>query len=206
MKFTQNDEEQYILSYFKDTLDGTFISIGENDGETFSNVRALALTGRFRGVMVEPAPIPLEKLRKLYNGHKGFYIYPYAISTSNGKDTLQVSGSLCSASDSGLVSTFHPQEMARFKGATPYTPTEVKIFRWKTFYNRLTIKTFDFISIDAEGSDLDILQQMDLNELKTKCICLEWNGKTELKQAYEVYLPEGFNLIYTSAENLIYAR
>ncbi len=202
--FSQSAEEKYILDYFGDFI-GTFLSIGENDGETFSNVRALALR-KWSGAMVEPAPIPLEKLRKLYNGHKGFYIYPYAISTSNGKDTLQVSGSLCSASDSGLVSTFHPQEMARFKGTTPYTPTEVKIFRWRTFYNRLTIKTFDFISIDAEGSDLDILQQMDLNELKTKCICLEWNGKSELKQAYEVYLPEVFKLIYTSGENLIYAR
>ena len=198
---SQNLEEQYILEYFGDQV-GTFISFGENDGVTFSNVRALALRG-WKGVMVEPSPKAYAKLKELYNGHKGFYIYPYAISNHNGKCILQESGPLCSASDIGLVSTFHTEEMARFKTTVRYEPVEVKTFKWKTFLNRLTIKEFDFISLDVEGSELYILPDMDLS--KVKCICIEWNGKQDLKTAYEKYL-EGFRLIYTSGENLIYGR
>lgn len=202
-RYSQNLEEDYILDYFKDYPAGTFLSIGENDGQTFSNVRALALTGRFKGVMVEPHPEANERLKKLYHGYKGFYIYPYAITKHNGKAILQASGPQATSSDVGLVSTFHAHEKARFERVVSYTPIEVKTFKWKTFLNRLSIKTFDFMSIDCEGSEMDFLPDMDLSQ--TKMICIEWNGKPELKVAFEKYL-DGFNLIYTSAENLLYAR
>lgn len=198
---SQNNEEEVILKYFEGKT-GTFLDIGANDGITFSNTRALAERG-WKGVLVEPSPKAFELLEKRYEGHKGFYIYPFAIGGHNGKAMLQESGPLCSANDIGLVSTFHNSEMDRFKRTVAYTPIEVKIYKWKTFLNRLTIKEFDFISMDCEGSELDILPDMDLS--KTSCLCLEWNSKPELKTEYEKYL-DGFKLIYTSAENLIYAR
>lgn len=199
--YSQNQEEKIILEYFGSET-GTFIDIGANDGVTFSNTRALAERG-WRGVLVEPSPQAFEKLKSLYNGHKGFYTYPYAISGHNGKAMLQESGPLCSAADIGLVSTFHAEEKARFSKSVRYSPIEVKTFRWKTFLNRLSVKEFDFVSMDCEGDELNILPQMDLSA--TRMICIEWNGKQDLKTEYEKYL-DGFNLIYTSAENLIYAR
>lgn len=200
--YSQNEEERVILEYFSDKPAGVFLSIGENDGITFSNVRALAERG-WRGVMVEPSPKAYAKLKDLYNGHKGFYTYPYAISDHNGKAMLQESGPLCSTADIGLVSTFHAEEKARFSKSVRYSPIEVKTFRWKTFLNRLSVKEFDFISMDCEGDELNILPHMDLSA--TRMICIEWNGKHDLKTEYEKYL-DGFNLVYTSAENLIYAR
>lgn len=199
--YSQNNEEQIILDYFKD-FTGAFLDIGANDGETFSNTRALAERG-WKGVLVEPSPKAFEKLKSLYDGHKGFYLYPFAISDHNGKKMLQVSGPLCSAADTGLVSTFHDHEKARFSKSVEYSPVEVKTFRWKTFLNRLRIKSFDMVSLDVEGDELNILPEMDLTE--TQLIVIEWNSKPELKTEYEKYL-EGFNLIYTSAENLIYTR
>jgi len=201
--YSQSKEEEVILNYFKDYESGTFLSVGENDGQTLSNVRALALTGKFCGTMIEPSPKAFAQLKKLNNGHKGFYLSNYALGSHNGKAMLQESGPLCTAADVGLVSTFHSNEMDRFKSTVKYEPVEVKVFKWKTFLNRLTIKEFDLISMDCEGSELDILPDMDLS--KTKCICLEWNSKPELKTEYEKYLT-GFNLIYTSGENLIYGR
>lgn len=199
--YSQSREEEVILKYFEGKT-GTFLDIGANDGITFSNTRALAERG-WKGVLVEPSPKAFEILKMRYEGHKGFYIYPFAIGSHNGKAMLQESGPLCSANDIGLVSTFHSNEMERFKRTVKYEPVEVKIFKWKTFLNRLTIKDFDFISADCEGSELDILPDMGLS--KCQCICLEWNSKPELKTEYEKYL-DGFKLIYTSSENLIYAR
>lgn len=200
--FSQNKEEQIILEYFGDFV-GTFADIGCNDGQTFSNTRALALRG-WKGILVDPSPRAIQKCRELYNGHKGFYIYEYAIRNHNGKAMLQQSGPLCSPSDDGLVSTFHSHEKARFDKKIPYESIEVKTFKWKTFLNRLRIKEFDMISIDVEGDELNILPDMDLS--KTKLLCIEWNGNESMKKAYETFLPEGFKLIYTSGENLIYAR
>ena len=66
-------------------------------------------------------------------------------------------------------------------------------------------KTYDFISLDIEGMELDVLPQMDLNKLGTKLICVEFNGKQKEKYD-ELIVPQGFNLISQNAENLMYAK
>ena len=199
--YSQSQEEKIILDYFGNHV-GTFVDIGANDGKTFSNTRALAERG-WKGVCIEPDPEAFARLKALYDGHKGVYAYGYAISDHNGKKMLQKSGTLLKNGDTGLVSTFHSQEVDRFKSAVQYQPIEVKSFRWKTAMNRWQIKEFDFVSLDIEGDELNVLPDMDLS--KVKCICIEFNSKQDLKKEYEKYL-DGFKLIYTSGENLIYAR
>jgi FkbM family methyltransferase len=199
--FSQNSEEEVILKYFGNDI-GTFADIGCNDCVTFSNTRALALKG-WKGIFVDPSSKAISNCHKLYDGYKGFYMYPFALGSHNGMGTLHESGPLVSANDHGLVSTFHSSEMDRFKDKVQYTPVPVKVFKWKTFLNRLAIKSFDMISMDCEGSEMEILPDMDLS--KTRLIVLEWNGNDSLKKQYNKYLGE-FRLIYTSGENLIYAR
>lgn len=199
--YSQNKEEEVILKYFEGKT-GTFLDIGSNDGMTLSNVRALA-ERNWSGVFVEPSPKAFERLEANYSGLKGFYFYPFALGSRNGKAFLQESGALLGSEDVALVSTFHSSEMNRFKSVVKYEPVEVQVYTWKTFLNRLQVKEFDCISMDCEGSELEILPDMDLS--KTQLICIEWNGKQYLKTEYEKYL-EGFKLIYTSAENLIYVR
>lgn len=202
--FSQNLEEKYILEYFGDYI-GTFLDLGANDGIKFSNTRALALRG-WKGVFVDASPQAMDRCRTLYKGFKGHYFYDLAITKHMGKDIFNESGSLIDATDIGLVSTFHKEEMARFNKTVDYNPIEVETLKWKTFLNRIKsikIKHFDFMSIDIEGDELNVLPDMDLS--KTKLICIEWNGKQHLKDNFEHYL-DGFKLIYTSGENLVYGR
>lgn len=183
---------------------GTFLDLGANDGRTLSNTRALAEVG-WCGVLVEPSPQAFPKLKNLYETEKKgcFYVYNCAIGNHNGKAVLHDSGELLKQGDKALVSTLVKEETKRFSNVLTYEETQVKVFRWKTFYNRLSIKKFDFISIDCEGMDLDILKQMNISELGVKCLCIEWNGNQKLKAEYDEIM-SGFKVIYTSAENLIY--
>lgn len=200
--YSQNEEEKHILNYFGD-FKGSFLSLGENDGTTLSNVRALA-ERQWCGVMVEPSPKVYNKLKNLYEQTKGcFYTYNCAIGNTNGKMILHDSGDLLRKGDLALVSTLVDKEMDRFKSVLSYEDVEVKVFRWKTFLNRLSIKKFDFVNIDCEGLDADILEQMDVSEVK--CLCIEWNGVKEMKERFDKRM-QGFRIIYTSGENLIYAR
>lgn len=201
---SQNAEEQHILNYFGDFV-GAFLSLGENDGETFSNVRALALRN-WKGVMVEPSPKAFEKLKAMYEGRQGFYIYPFAIASHNGKAVLNESGPLINSRDVALVSTFHQSEMERFKRTVTYQPIEVKTFRWKTFLNRVPIKKFDCVSVDCEGCDIDIIKQMDLFDVKL--LVIEWNSVESVKKEILEHVSKyGLtNVIYTSGENLLIAR
>lgn len=202
--YSQNAEQEHILKYFGDKI-GTFLDLGCNDCQTFSNTRALALRG-WRGVLIDPSSKAIAKCKELYNGHKGFYIYPWAVSDHNGKKILHESGALCSSADIGLVSTFHSQEMDRFKGVVKYEPVEVKTYKWKTAFNRLVIKEFDFVSADCENDEMTFLPDMDFS--KTQLICLEHNGSAIRKKDY-LDITSKFGLekiIYESGENILIAR
>jgi hypothetical protein len=156
--------------------------------------------------LIDASPKAIVKCKALYEGRKDIHIYQWAISKqfkNNGTQLLQESGSLLGKDDVGLVSTFHKHEMDRFSRTVKYEPVETKTWKWKTAHNRMPIKKFDFISLDIEGGELDVLPDMDLTDVKV--ICLEWNGVPNTKLHFEKYL-EGFKLIYTSAENLLYAR
>lgn len=218
--YSQSQEQDAILKYFDGLARGVtppswiidgrppcFLSIGENDGETLSNVRALALSG-WCGVMIEPSPVPFSKLKKLYeNEKKGcFYLYNCAIGKHNGRAVLHDSGSLLKTGDTGLVSTMVVEEKKRFESVLTYEEVEVKVYRWKTLLNRLTLKKFDFVSIDCEGMDIDILVQMDLTDVRL--LTIEWNSIEFNKLKILEYTSKfGMNrVIYTSAENLIICR
>lgn len=203
MNYSQNKEQDAILNYFGN-FKGVFLDIGANDGKTLSNTRALAELG-WCGVLVEPSPKAFAKLKQLYEAEKKgcFYLYNCAVGKHNGRATLHDSGALLKTGDSGLVSTLVVEEKKRFQSVLSYEEVEVKVYRWKTLLNRLTIKKFDCVSIDAEGLDWDILEQMDISEVKL--LIIEWNGHQYLKEKFSQKM-EGFKIIYTSGENLIFAR
>lgn len=203
--YSQSSEEEVILNYFGD-FRGTFIDIGANDGKTFSNTRRLAELG-FCGILIEPSPKAFFKLKQLYSETKGcFYLYNYAIGVTNGTVTLYESGELVKQGDVGLVSTLIEKETERFKRVTNYEAIEVDCYRWKTAMNRWKFKKFDFISLDIESLDIDVLTQIDLTE--TKLICLEWNSIEDTKKKMLEYTSKfGMNkVIYTSGENIIVCR
>lgn len=202
--YSQSKEEEHILNYFGDYV-GTFLDLGCNDCETFSNTRALALKG-WKGVLVDASPKAIERCKNLYKGRKGIYIYDYAITGHMGKEIFHESSSLISSRDVGLVSTFHDSEMSRFKTTVSYTPIEVKTLKWKTALNRWQIKKFDMMSIDIEGDELNVLPDMDLSEVRL--LCIEWNSKEDLKKEYLHYTSKyGLDkIIYESGENLIIVR
>lgn len=209
-QYSQNDEERVILEYFGDRK-GTFLSIGENDGVTFSNVRALAERG-WNGVCIEPSPKAFERLKRLYTGNNLVMLFEVAIGDCpyDGKVILKESGPLVSKNDTSLVSTIIPSETKRFENSVEYKDVVVSCKTWMEFSESLPYRAHDVISIDAEGTDLVILQQLkDSGDLAfASLVCIEWNGDKGLAREYDsiLMLDQGMHLIYTSAENLIYAR
>lgn len=203
MNYSQNNEQEVILNYFNGRK-GVFIDIGANDGITLSNTRALAEMG-WKGVLIDASPKAFERLVNNYKSllANGYEFHHCALSSTDGRIILNDSSQLISPGDIALVSTVHQHEMDRFKSVVQYEPVEVASVKWETLIKASSFKHFDFISIDIEGCELDVLPKIDLSQ--TQMLCIEWNGKQELKFEYEKYLA-GFSLIYTSGENLIYVR
>lgn len=202
--YSQNKEQVQLLKYFGDYV-GTFCDIGANDGETLSNTRAMALLGWF-GVCIEPTKTAFEKLDKLYENSIKVYTANFAIAGYNGRAIIHENGPHLSVNDSGLLSTLKADELGRWAGEE-FKQSEVPCYTFDTMRSFMPWEfNFDFISIDAEGMDFEILQQIDLTEVKA--VCIEHNGNETLYNAISAYC-NGYGLktnLLTNLENVIWVR
>lgn len=200
--YSQGKEQEVILNYFAGQA-GTFLSIGENDGETLSNVRALALSG-WVGDCVEPMTEAWQKLAKLYEGADTHCIN-VAVSDYNGYAVFFESGSHLKKGDSGLLSTLNTSDVARWKGTEEFKETQVVVVDFDELLKLCKHKKFDFISVDCEGEDFKIISQIDFDALGVKMLCVETNG-IENEKYDSLMLAWGFKLHFHNHENRIYTK
>jgi FkbM family methyltransferase len=213
--YGQNLEDKIVWDFFKETygqdFKGAVLDLGANDGVFLSNSRVFIENG-WRGFLVEAGKEPFKRLFDLYKGESKVQIINYAISTENGVATFYESGSLISETDCGLVSSIIPNETERWrKAGTRFTSYQVECKTFETLFGKGNINLiedniqFDFISIDIEGMDYDILKQIDLRKYGCKCLCVEFNGVD--KQKYIDYVSSyGMVLIHENPENLIFVN
>ncbi len=195
--FTQRNEEKYILQFFQN-IKGRFLDIGAYDGECFSTTRALALGG-WGGVCVEPSPSVLPALETLYGSNPKIDILKTAIADVNGEIDFY-------DSNGDMISTVDPAHVEKWKekaGAT-YNIVKVESMTPTALFERVGYD-FNFISLDVEGTNLDIFKQIPFACLtKTKMICVEFDYKevqmTEIVEQYK------FRLYHKTAENLLFVR
>jgi len=192
--YSQYEEEKIIARYFGDAT-GTFLDIGANDGKTFSNSRALAERG-WGGVCVDASPRAFASLTELYKDRKDVQCISNAVTTKDGPVMLQ------QASDT-LVSSLDPSQPVTWrKYGFQWERVEVQGVTFATLLRNTLYDKFQFITIDAEGHDLDILKQMDLDALDCHMLCIEHGGRIAEVKAVCPSLGE----YYRNDINLIMAR
>lgn len=203
--YSQNNEESIIRDYFRHQRYGFFLDLGANDGETLSNTRALALSG-WDGVLVEPSSSAYAKLAQLYKRDDGVIFVNAAITTQNGPVDFYDSGTHLKKGDTSLLSTTRESELKRWeKSGETFTKTTVRGITFETLMAEAGRANFDFISIDCEGMDYEILQQIDLTAVGCRLLCVEYNnGDPAPFLAYGA--KHGLHLIHRNYENVIMGR
>lgn len=201
--YSQNKEQEVILDFFKDKKDITLADFGANDGKTFSNSLALIERGA-KATLVEPSRLAFEKLQLLHKGNENVLCLNVAAGSEIGTMMLFESGShLPDQSDVALLSSLDESETERWKKQgvkfdnyhVDVVPVEALMFR-----------DYDFITIDCEGKDIEILKQIDLTNVQL--LCIEWNSEPINKLLILEYCAN-FNMdkiIYESGENLILCK
>jgi FkbM family methyltransferase len=202
--YSQNAEDLIIKKHFGDNT-GTVLSLGENDGKTLSNSLLLIESG-WSALLVEPSKESFKKLTDLHKDNNKVVCVNVAISDQEGEFEFLESGSHITSEDHSLLSTLKPTEVLRWMGTdTVFTPTVVEAINFNSLLKRSPFKTFEFISIDIEGLDFEVLTQIDLNEIGCKVLCIESNSKDDYKYI-DYCLKYGMRLFHKNHENLIFVR
>lgn len=194
--FSQNEEEKYIVDYFKGTT-GRFIDIGAYDVFRFSNTRALYERG-WSGVLVEPSPSNYKAIADHYKDEPGIEVLNVAVGLTSGMIDFY-------ESDGDAVSTSDIDHMNKWGNAgVKYTKIQVGQTSVTEFMDRY-FKNADFLSIDTEATNLELFNNIPEYVFQmVKMICIEHDGR--YPEVSERLQPFGFKTIYLNAENIILAK
>ena len=192
--YSQNDEERYILEAVKDSSRKHLLDIGAWDPKDKSNSRALIEQG-WRAVLIEPSPGPLKSLLAEYGYNPAVQIVAAAVAMEQLLADFEMSDDAISSDQAKHVALWrqHTKYLGRMK---VWTMTPNQIFD--------IFGAFDFISIDAEGSSVDILKAVLKSEMYPACICVEHDDR--IVEACQAAAERGYKMTYASGENLVFAR
>lgn len=200
--YSQNNEEQIILSYFK-SFKGSVLDIGANDGKTLSNSLRVIELG-WSGVMVEASKTVFPKLKALHEGNKTVHCLNYAIADKEGELEFFESGHHINSNDWSLLSSLKKQEVIKWAASTEFKKTIAEAITFDKLIKLSPIKKFDLITIDIEGMDYEVLSQIDLNKIGCKMLIIETNSIENEKYirycagyGMKVYARNFMNLVFT---------
>lgn len=195
VKYSQNDEQLFILDYFKDEV-GKFIDIGAYDVFKFSNTRALYERG-WEGILVEPAPKNYESIAKHYKCSNKIEVLNCAVGVTGGEIDFY--------SCEDAVSTSDINHKNKWEAAgVPYQKIKVNQVNVIDFMNQYC-KDIDFLSIDTESTNIQLFRMIpDWVFEQIKLLCIEHDGNQEEIEARLRRF--GFNTLHINAENIILGK
>lgn len=205
--FSQNNEDDIVMSYFGDN-EGALLSIGENDGLKFSNAFGLIKKGWW-ATLVEPSKNVFPELMELHDKNEKVICVNVAIGNENGEATFYDSGvEEIHGGAKSLVATMNIADKTKWEKAVDFVETKTRVITFEELMKISPIKKFDFVSIDAEGFDLDILKQINLEEIGCRCLCIEYNSDQKVLDEMISYCSQ-FGLtgqLLKNAENIILVK
>lgn len=182
-RFSQHGEELIILDFFKGKTDGRFLDIGANDSMTGSNTRALAELG-WGGLLIEASPRVFQQLIHNCRGNEKLVCINAPVMGHCGMVKFHEVSDQC-----GTCTLLHqPANAIKDSFWMNATCPEMIAAEFGGVY--------DFVSLDIEGSDLEVLQRMAPVLCGTQLLCIED------AVPFHDFVPEYYDQMITTAAML----
>lgn len=195
--YSQYGEDRALWDFFRSQSSGLCVEVGGFDGETFSNSLSFEENG-WRAIIIEPMPHFAEKIRAR---RPDVTLFACAAGAQAGEATLIIAHGVETLSTTNAM----PDHLERIRKTGGQT--EVVTVPMRTLNDMLTeagVKKIDFISIDVEGGELEVLAGFDLSRWQPRVVILENNDRKRcaklqdemLRRGYHYYINTGCNEWY----------
>jgi len=169
----------FVSNYFEDRS-GFFIDVGANDGIIWSTTLGLEINSKWNGICIEPHPNIFKQLSGNTKGiQRTAEFLNVAISTEEKICDFQMfNGEWDSHMLSGIVDNYDSRQKDRddFKrNSSSSEIIKVKCLPLQKILDERNITHVDYLSIDTEGSELEVLQSIDFSKVSFELISVEVN-------------------------------
>lgn len=164
--YSQQDEDKYVLRYIlkEYTPNGTFLEIGACDGLLYTNTKMLEDFFGFKGILIEPQ---IHMYNELIKNRPKCKCYNYAISNTE-EEYVSFSGM---GPCGGVVQYLNKPQGESYK---------VKNSKMKDIIMDSGFEYIDFMFIDVEGCELEVLKTIDFS-FPIYCIIIEAHSDQQEK-------------------------
>lgn len=178
--YGQHGEDIYLEQLFSNVVNGVCIEVGAYDGVSLSNTLHFEEKG-WRALCIEPIKVSFEKCKMIRKE-----CYECCISDKDTEDKtftiFHLNDNLCA------ISSLKPDQRlidSHKKLITNITTSSVKVRSLNSLLEELKFpKVIDFISIDTENTELDVLKGIDLNVYNVKLFVVENNYNEPFCEEY----------------------
>ena len=189
VSYSQLGQDTAVIDFYKNKKGGFFIEIGAYDGILLSNTYILEYKLKWKGICVEPIPSQFHKLQLNRIGsicenkavHSESGELPFLIAKSN--DLL-----------SGLSQTINAHEKTIQNNSQTI---QVKTISLQELLHKHNAPSFiEYLSIDAAGAELNILQSVDFKAYTFGLIDIQHNYKEPIRSDIrKLLLANGYEYI-----------
>jgi FkbM family methyltransferase len=187
---SQNYQDLFVLSELNMKQDGFFVEFGATNGVDISNTFLLEEEFGWKGILAEPAQFWQEELRR--NRPSAFLEY------------------LCVWTDSNIQLLFNETENTDLSTLNSFSSLdshkELRKIGKKYYVNTISLTDLldkysapahiDYLSIDTEGSEFDILKSFDFDRYSFGVITCEHNYTATREKIYKLLVSKGYTRKY----------
>jgi FkbM family methyltransferase len=193
-------QDKWVVMMTKGKQKGVFLEIGSTDGVELNNTFCLEKNFSWSGICVEPNP---DYFRKLCVNRTAITL-PYAFYKQSGQIVEFVDHGVLGTISDFLSTDLHASSREKFvskKGTIKViTACPEDILNLYKFPDN-----FDFLSLDVEGAELDVLEAFNLSKWHPALACVEHNYVADKRLAiFELLSSHGYQRIQCGFDDWYY--
>ncbi len=195
MSHSQFHQDLFVLSVLDFKRDGYFVEFGATDGVVLSNTLLLERNFGWTGVLSEPAQVWQTDLKKNRNARIDFR----CVWSSSGD---QLVFSETSSSEYSTISSFSELDLNRIfrNKKRSYVVQSVSLSELLAAHKSPIV--IDYLSIDTEGSEYEILKNFDFSSHHFRVITCEHNFTENRVKIRELLTSKGYTEVFHIASRV----
>jgi FkbM family methyltransferase len=209
MYYSQCGEDKFLNeNFFKNKRDGVYIELGALDGVLYSNTKFFQDTLNWNGILIEPHP---DIFNDLKNNRPNNFLFNNLVSCHNEPLQFRYFVNI-HAAVSGVENTLTKHHMDvyfesdnEWHKSLPQKKITMTPRTLKDIITETNLKHIDFLSLDVEGHEYEVLQSWDFS-IEIDIILIEMLGVEPEKEELcrQILIKNNYKFSTICAHNEIY--